>query len=129
MHIVRNAVYCWQEDRIWKKDKKRVKKQIQERHKKVEKQRKNIAGMVTISAVVACMIASLLLQRKEINDSIKSYSARYEILQKSIEEEKEHVKEIEKLKEYMQTDEYIANVAREKLGMVKENEIIFSEGK
>ena len=49
--------------------------------------------------------------------------------QKSIEEEKEHVKEIEKLKEYMQTDEYIANVAREKLGMVKENEIIFSEGK
>ena len=43
---------------------KRVKKQIQERHKKVEKQRKNIAGMVTISAVVACMIASLLLQRK-----------------------------------------------------------------
>ena len=38
-------------------------------------------------------------------------------------------KEIEKLKEYMQTDEYIANVAREKLGMVKENEIIFSEGK
>ena len=108
---------------------KRVKKQIQERHKKVEKQRKNIAVMVTISAVVACMIASLLLQRKEINDSIKSYSARYEILQKSIEEEKEHVKEIEKLKEYMQTDEYIANVAREKLGMVKENEIIFSEGK
>ena len=78
---------------------KRVKKQIQERHKKVEKQRKNIAGMVTISAVVACMIASLLLQRKEINDSIKSYSARYEMLQDSIEEEKEHVKEIEKLKE------------------------------
>ena len=112
-----------------RKTKKSKKKQIQERHKKVEKQRKNIAGMVTISAVVACMIISLLLQRKEINDSIKSYSARYEILQKSIEEEKEHVKEIEKLKEYMQTDEYIANVALEKLGMVKENEIIFSEGK
>lgn len=108
---------------------KKSKKQIQERHEKVEKQRKNIAGMVTISAVVACMIVSLLLQRKEINDSIKSYSARYEMLQDSIEEEKEHVKEIEKLKEYMQTDEYIANVAREKLGMVKENEIIFSEGK
>lgn len=108
---------------------KRVKKQIQERHEKVEKQRKNIAGMVTISAVVTCMIISLLLQRKEINDNIKSYSARYEMLQDSIEEEKEHVKEIEKLKEYMQTDEYIANIAREKLGMVKENEIIFSEGK
>ena len=103
---------------------KRVKKQIQERHKKVEKQRKNIAGMVTISAVVACMIASLLLQRKEINDSIKSYSARYEILQKSIEEEKEHVKEIEKLKEYMQTDEYVEDVARSQLGLIYPDEIV-----
>ena len=106
---------------------KRVRKQIQERREKVEKQRKSIAGMVTISIVVACMIISLLLQRKEINDNIKSYSARYEMLQDSIEEEKEHVKEIEKLKEYIQTAEYIANIAREKLGMVKENEIIFSE--
>ena len=78
---------------------KKVRKQIQERQEKVEKQRKSIAGMVTISIVVACMIISLLLQRKEINDSIKSYSARYEMLQDSIEEEKEHVKEIEKLKE------------------------------
>ena len=108
---------------------KRVKKQIQERHKKVEKQRKNIAGMVTISAVVACMIISLLLQRKEINDSIKIYNGRYEALQEEIENEKEYEKEIEKMKDYMQTDEYIVNIAREKLGMVKENEIIFSEGK
>ena len=76
---------------------KRVRKQIQERHKKVEKQRKNIAGMVTISAVVACMIISLLLQRKEINDSMKSYSARYEMLQDSIEEEREQVKEARKI--------------------------------
>lgn len=104
---------------------KKVKKQIQERHKKVEKQRKNIAGMVTISIVVACMIISLLLQRKEINDSMKSYSARYEMLLESVEEEKEHVKEIEKLKEYMQTDEYIANIAREKLGMVKKMRLYF----
>ena len=106
---------------------KRVRKQIQERHEKVEKQRKNIAGMVTISIVVACMIISLLLQRKEINDSIKSYSARYEILQKSIEEEKEHVKEIEKLKEYMQTDEYVEEIAREKLGLAKDNETVFKK--
>ena len=106
---------------------KRVRKQIQERHEKVEKQRKNIAGMVTISIVVACMIISLLLQRKEINDSIKSYSARYEMLQDSIEEEKEHVKEIEKLKEYMQTDEYVEEIAREKLGLAKDNETVFKK--
>ena len=57
-----------------------------------------------------------------------SYDVRYETLQKSIKEEKNHAKEIEKEKEYMQSDEYIAQVAREKLGLVKDNEIIFEEG-
>ena len=42
-------------------------------------------------------------------------------------EEKKHAKEIEKEKEYMQSDEYIAQVAREKLGLVKDNEIVFDE--
>lgn len=56
-----------------------------------------------------------------------SYDVRYETLQKSIKEEKKHAKEIEKEKEYMQSDEYIAQVAREKLGLVKDNEIVFEE--
>ncbi|MFR3345409.1 MAG: septum formation initiator family protein [Anaerobutyricum sp.] len=34
---------------------------------------------------------------------------------------------MEKEKEYMQSDEYIAQVAREKLGLVKDNEIVFEE--
>ena len=56
-----------------------------------------------------------------------SYDVRYETLQKSIKVEKKHAKEIEKEKEYMQSDEYIAQVAREKLGLVKDNEIVFEE--
>ena len=35
--------------------------------------------------------------------------------------------DITALKEYMQTDEYIEKTAREKLGMVKDNEILFKE--
>ena len=38
-------------------------------------------------------------------------------------------KEIDEQKEYMQTDEYIAEVARDKLGLVKGNEIVFEEEK
>ena len=37
--------------------------------------------------------------------------------------------EIEDLKQYMLTDEYAEQAAREKLGLVKENEIIFQEEK
>ena len=44
-----------------------------------------------------------------------------------IEEEKQRTDDITALKEYMQTDEYIEKTAREKLGMVKDNEILFKE--
>ena len=34
-----------------------------------------------------------------------------------------------KEKEYMKTDEYVEEAAREKLGLVKDNEIVFQEEK
>jgi len=40
---------------------------------------------------------------------------------------KQRTDDITALKEYMQTDEYIEKTAREKLGMVKDNEILFKE--
>jgi cell division protein DivIC len=42
-------------------------------------------------------------------------------------EETERTKEIDDLKEYMETDEYAEEVARDKLGLVKDNEIVFKE--
>lgn len=48
-----------------------------------------------------------------------------EELQTQIDAEKERSEEINKLKKYVGTDEYIEEVAREKLGLVKENEILF----
>lgn len=42
---------------------------------------------------------------------------------------KKHKKEIDKEAEYYKSDEYIAEIAREKLGILKDNEIIFSEDK
>ena len=43
--------------------------------------------------------------------------------------QQERTQEIDEQKEYMQTDEYIAEVARDKLGLVKGNEIVFEEEK
>ena len=48
-----------------------------------------------------------------------------EALSQQIEEEQARTQEIEDLKQYMLTDEYAEQAAREKLGLVKENEIIF----
>ena len=46
-----------------------------------------------------------------------------------IEDEKERTEEIYDLKEEMQTEEYIADVAKSKLGLVKEDEILFKPEK
>ena len=52
---------------------------------------------------------------------------RAEALSQQLEEEQARTEEIKELKEYMQTDEYAEQAAREKLGLVKDNEIIFQE--
>ena len=44
-----------------------------------------------------------------------------------IEDEKDRTEEIDKLKRYMETDEYTEEVAREKLGLVKDNETVFKK--
>jgi cell division protein DivIC len=49
-------------------------------------------------------------------------------LEQCIEEAKDKSKELDNQKAYMQTDEYVEEVAREKLGMVKDDEILFRAG-
>ena len=44
-----------------------------------------------------------------------------------IEDEKDRTEEIDKLKRYMETDEYTEEAAREKLGLVKDNETVFKK--
>ena len=46
-------------------------------------------------------------------------------LESQIDEEKSRSKQIDKLEEYVGTDEYIEDVAKDKLGLIHENEIIF----
>ncbi len=51
-------------------------------------------------------------------------------LESLIEKEEERTKEIQELEVYMQTDDYIKNTAREKLGLTEPGEILIrKEGK
>ena len=97
--------------------------------KRKEKKKKNITGMVMISIIVFAIIFILLCQKKNVDNRIIFYSEKYDTLQQALDEEKKHKKEIDKEAEYYKSDEYIAEIAREKLGILKDNEIIFSEDK
>lgn len=77
-----------------------------------------IAVLILLVAVVS--VNAMTLRAKE-----KSYQAQEIELAQQIEEEKARAKEIDELEKYVGTDEYVEEVAKEKLGLVHENEIIF----
>lgn len=86
-----------------------------QRHKK---------SVLAVSAVVLLLFVvvsanSISLRAKE--DACKAQELE---LKQQLEEEKARTEEIKELGEYVGTDEYVEDVAREKLGLIHENEII-----
>ena len=87
----------------------------------------NQLGMFGISLIVLVLLLSLMVQSRDLKESLAGYETRAEALSQQLEEEQARTEEIKELKEYMQTEEYAEQAAREKLGLVKDNEIIFQE--
>lgn len=65
---------------------------------------------------------SIFLRQKE-----KAYAAREEELLQQIAVEEARAKELEEFATYTKTKKYAEEVAKDKLGLVYENEIIFQE--
>lgn len=114
------------------KEKARVKKRMKEREeknsgrkKKVRKKSRTTEFSITI--VLCCLVAVLTVKGISLQQKVNANASRLSGLDSQIEEEKQRTDDITALKEYMQTDEYIEKTAREKLGMVKDNEILFKE--
>ena len=87
----------------------------------------NQLGMLVIALIVLVLLGWLTMESRNLRSRLAVYDARAAELEEQIEDETERTEEIRELKEYMQTDEYAEEVAREKLGLVKENEIVFQE--
>lgn len=78
-----------------------------------------ISGVVVFLAVILS-IGSISMQEKNRN-----YKAQEAELQEQIAAEIAREEEISELEEYVGTDAYIEDVAKEKLGLINPNEIIF----
>lgn len=86
---------------------------------------KHKRSIVAITAVIILLCGMVIVHGMALKKSNDAYKVQEEELQTQIDAEKERSEEINKLKKYVGTDEYIEEVAREKLGLVKENEILF----
>lgn len=86
-------------------------------------------GMASIGVVAVILLGALLYEGQNLKSQLNFYQEKEASLNDQIEEEKERTEEIDKTKEYMETDEYAEDVARNKLGLVKDNEVVFEEEK
>ena len=85
-------------------------------------------AMVSITFVVGVLFVGMMGKSVALQNQLSSYDSQIKELDQQIEEEEGRTTEIDDLKDYMKTDEYVEETAREKLGLVKENEIVFKEG-
>ena len=99
------------------------------RKRKSEGLRKNRRSVWMISLVIILLGAVVLGCGVSLKAKNEAYLAKEEELRLQIEAEQERSEEIDELKEYVETDEYIEMVAKEKLGLAYETEILFEAQK
>lgn len=85
----------------------------------------NRLSMILVIIVMAAILIAVSVRGVYLNTKLAEYNAQIEELQAEIESENARTEEIEDYAKYVQTDEYVEEVARDKLGLVKEGEIIF----
>ena len=78
-------------------------------------------GMFSIGVVAVILLGVLLYEGQNLRSQLDFYQKREENLNQQIEAEQERTKGIDKQKEYAE------DVARNKLGLVKDNEVVFEE--
>ena len=103
----------------------KIKQKSQARRKK-NRLRRHKASVLAVSGVLLLLVAVVTVSSISLRAKNKAYIAQEQELQEQIDAE-ERSKEIDSLEEYVGTDEYIEQTAKDKLNLVHENEIIFKK--
>lgn len=81
-------------------------------------------SMLAVSAVLVLLMVVVSVNGITLRAKEKEYQAQETELEQQIEDEKARASEIDDLESYVGTDEYVEEVAKDKLGLVYEDEII-----
>ena len=90
-------------------------------------QRRNRSGMAIIACVVLSVCVVLMYNSVKLNDKLDGYKASVAELQSQIEDQTEMKAALENKQNYMNSDEYYKELAREKLGLAGPDDIIFKK--
>lgn len=100
---------------------KRKKRKVAFRKKKQQ----NRFGMILVSLVVCMLMGVVGFKSIELKAKQKEYIEREKALQAEIASEQQRTEELKELETYTKTKKYAEEVAKEKLGLVYDDEIIF----
>jgi cell division protein DivIC len=92
------------------------------RRKKKARRRTGL-GLIAVMVLLVCGIVTY--NRQELDKANAKTAARIAELNDNIDQAKEDAKDIKKQKAYVQTKKFVEEMAREKLGLVYKDEIIF----
>lgn len=90
---------------------------------------KKRTGLFPTMCLVLMMCGIIFYQKENLDKKRITYLEQEKQLQQQIDNQTERAAEIEERRAYVQTKKYIEEVAREKLGLVYKDEIIFDPGK
>lgn len=93
------------------------------------KRRQNRLAMLLVTTVVLMMMLVVTVKSVELREKRAVYREREEALLQEIELEESRAAEIEEYGKYTQTKKFVEEVAKEKLGLVYDGEIIFKDEK
>ena len=82
-----------------------------------------VFGFLVVFAVV------LIVNCNSLSDKVTSLEARKAECQQLLEEEQQEALDLQELEKTTQTKKYYEQIARERLNMVYEDEILFKDGK
>jgi cell division protein FtsB len=91
------------------------------------KKKQNRLAMMSITIVVAMLLAVISINSLQLKEKQSDCIAKEVSLGAQIEEQNDRAEELEELKKYTKTKKYAEEVAKDKLGLVYDDEIIFKQ--
>ena len=88
------------------------------------KRRQDRLGMVCVTVIVGMLFIVIMISRVGLKEKQEAYIKREELISAQIEEEEKRTENLVEYEKYTETAKYVEEVAKEKLGLVYEDEIV-----
>ena len=90
-----------------------------------KKRRQNRLGMILVMVVVLMLCLVMVVSMSSLRKKRDGYIERQESLQRQIDAETKRTEDLEEYEKYTKTAAYVEEVAKDKLGLVYKDEIVF----